>query len=176
MRSWAAGQVTPTARRDAITLLALGAGAGLATEDIDGLTAGMVTVSDAGVLLSVPGRRPRLVPVLAEWEEPIIAAAAVVPADRPLFKDRRSMTAFNKNFVGNFVNRSAGVGIKPSVQRLRATWIVGHLATSIPVVAFMAAAGVESLNAFSRYLCFVPDIDPAEGHRALRGIHGSLNE
>jgi len=167
LRSWAATQSTPTARRDAATLVALGAGAGLAVEDITGLTAGMVAVDDLGVLLAVPGRRSRLVPVLASWETPIIEATAVIPADRPLFRERR--TTPDKNFVANFVDRSAGVGIKPSVQRLRATWIVGHLATRTPVVAFMAAAGVESLEALTRYLRFVPGVDPAEGRRLLRG-------
>jgi len=166
--SWAAGQSTATARRDAGTLLALGAGAGLAVEDVAGLTAGMVTVDDLGVLLAVPGRRPRLVPVLASWETPIIEATAVIPADRPLFRERRT-TPNKKNFASNFVDCSAGVGIKPSVQRLRATWIVGHLTASTPVVALMAAAGVESLEALTRYLRFVPGIDPAEARRALRG-------
>ncbi len=167
LRSWAAGQSTATARRDAGTLLALGAGAGLAVEDVAGLTAGMVTVDDLGVFLAVPGRRPRLVPVLASWETPIIEATAVIPADRPLFRERR--TTPDKNFVANFVDRSAGVGIKPSVQRLRATWIVGHLTASTPVVALMAAAGVESLEALTRYLRFVPGVDPAEARRLLRG-------
>ncbi|MHB8294630.1 MAG: site-specific integrase, partial [Acidimicrobiales bacterium] len=72
LRSWATGQTTPTRRRDAATLIALGAGAGLAVEDIAGLTAGMVATDDMGVLLAVPGRRSRLVPVLAEWEAPIV--------------------------------------------------------------------------------------------------------
>lgn len=174
LRSWAAGQATPTARRDAATILALGAGAGLTSEDIAGLTAGMVTVDDAGVLLAVPGRRARLVPVLAAWEQPIIEAAAVIPADRPLFRQHRTGTY--RNFVSNFVNRSAGVGIKPLMQRLRATWIVGHLAASTPVAPLTTAAGVESLEALARYLRFVPGIDPAEARRALRGqLHGQLH-
>jgi len=168
LRSWAAGQSTPTKRRDAATLLALGAGAGLAVEDIAELTAGMVTVDDAGVLLAVPGRRPRLVPVLAAWEVPIIEAADVVPPDRPLFRERRT-TPNKKNFASNFVDCSAGVGIKPSVQRLRATWIVHHLAASTPVIPLMAAAGVESLEALTRYLRFVPGVDPSEARRLLRG-------
>ncbi|MDQ2729325.1 MAG: hypothetical protein M3Y91_16025 [Actinomycetota bacterium] len=175
LRSWANGQTTPTARQDAATLLALGAGAGLAVEDIAWLTAGMVTVDDAGVLLAVPGRRARLVPVLAAWEQPIIEAAAVIPADRPLFRQQR--TSPNKNFVSSFMTRSAGVGIKPSVRRLRATWIVGHLAARTPVVPLMAAAGVDSLEALTRYLRFVPGIDPADARRALRGqLHGGSTE
>ncbi|MDQ2729790.1 MAG: hypothetical protein M3Y91_18470, partial [Actinomycetota bacterium] len=164
---WAVGQSTPTRRRDATTLLALGAGAGLAVEDIAEVTAGMVTIDDAGVLVAVPGRRARLVPVLASWEAPLIQAAETVPIGRHLFGENR--TTANKNFVSNFVDKSAGVGIKPSVQRLRATWIVGHLAARTPVVPLMTAAGVESLEALTRYLRFVPGTDAAEARQALRG-------
>ncbi len=167
LRSWAAGQATPTRRRDAATLLALGAGAGLAVEDIAGLTAGMVGVDEVGVLIAVPGRRARLVPVLADWEGSLVEAARSVAPDRPLFGQRR--TTGNKNCVSNFVGKSSGVGPKPSVQRLRATWIVHHLAVRTPVVPFMAAAGVQSLEALTRYLRFVPGVDPAEARQALRG-------
>lgn len=167
LRSWAYGQATATRRRDAATLLALGAGAGLAVEDIAGLLAGMVTVDEEGVLLSVPGRRARLVPVLVDWEEALIEAARSVPPERPLFGEERHSA--NKNFVTNFVAKSSGVEIKPLVQRLRATWIVHHLTARTPVVPFMAAAGVQSLDALTRYLRFIPGIDPAEARRALRG-------
>lgn len=174
LRSWTTGQNTPTRRRDASVLLALGAGAGLATEDIAGLTAGMVTVDDEGVVLSVPGRRARFVPVLAAWEAPIIEAVEEVPDGRFLFCGNRTVTG--KNYLGSFVRKSTGVEIKPLVQRLRATWIVGHLAARTPVVPLMTAAGVESLEALTRYLRFVPDIDSAEARRALRGQLGQLSQ
>jgi len=167
MRSWALGQVTPARRRDAATLLALGAGAGLAAKDIDRLTSGMVVVDTEGVLLAVPGRRARIVPVLAEWEAPLIEAARAIAPERPLFCENR--TTVHRTFISNFVDRTAGVGIKPSSQRLRATWIVHHLAARTPVVPFMAAAGVLSLEALTRYLRFVPGIDAGEARRALRG-------
>ncbi|MDQ2729913.1 MAG: hypothetical protein M3Y91_19140 [Actinomycetota bacterium] len=174
LRSWTTGQNTPTRRRDASVLLALGAGAGLAVEDIAGLTAAMVTVDDDGVLLAVPGRRARVVPVLAAWEAEIIGAVEVVPADRFLFCANRTVTG--KNYLGSFVRKSTGVEIKPLVQRLRATWIVGHLAARTPVVPLMAAAGVESLEALTRYLRFVPGIEAAEARRALRGQLGQLSQ
>lgn len=165
LRSWAAGQSTLTRRRDAHTLLALGAGAGLAVEDISGLTAGMVTVDDEGVLIAVPGRRARPVPMLASWETPLIDAVESVPAARLLFCANRTTTG--KNFVSSFVHRSAGVSLKPSTQRLRATWIVTHLVARTPVVPLMTAAGVVSLEALTRYLRYLPGIDPVVARRAL---------
>lgn len=169
LRSWAAGQSTPTRRRDAATLLALGAGAGLAVEDMAELTAGMVLIDDVGVLVAVPGRRARLIPVLGEWEQPLVEAASSIRPECPLFREHRTTT--NKNFVSNFVKNSSGVDIKPSVQRLRATWMVLHLAAGTPIVPLMHAAGVRSLEAFGRYVRFIPDVDPTEVREALRGNH-----
>lgn len=54
LRWWARGQATPARTKSASALLALGAGAGLAAEDIEHLTAGMVTHDATGVLVSVP--------------------------------------------------------------------------------------------------------------------------
>jgi hypothetical protein len=68
----------------------------------------MVAVDAEGVLLAVPGRRARIVPVLAEWEAPLVEAARAIAPERPVFCERRGGT--NKNFVTNFVGKSSGVG------------------------------------------------------------------
>ncbi len=167
LRSWASGQGTAGRRRDAWTLLALGLGAGLAAEDIRFLTASMVRHDSHGVILDVPGRHPRQVPVLDSWSEPVLAAAAAIAADRPLFRPDRG--SGNKNFVGQFVHASNGAGRKPSVQRLRVTWIVWHLNAGTPVVPVMEAAGVERLGALTRYVRFVKDVDADEARKRLQG-------
>ena len=45
---------------------------------------------------------------------------------------------------------------------MRATWIVTHLTAGSPVKALVEAAGVDSLEALTRYLRFVPDADVAD--------------
>ncbi len=167
LRYWANDQNTPARRRDAMTLLALGLGAGLAAEDIAGLEAGMVTEDGLGVQISVPGRRARVVPVRAEWEAEALKVARALPPHSFIFGSHR--TTRNKNFVNGFVAKSDFGKLRPSIQRLRATWIVGHVAGGTPLVALMTAAGVQSLEAFSRYLRFMPGLDPEEARRALRG-------
>ncbi len=94
LRSWADGQHTASRIRSAKILLALGAGAGLRTEDIVRLSVSDVQVDNFGVLINVRGRRPRSVPVLAEWEEAIKTALDSIPKGKPLFGEGR--TSYNK--------------------------------------------------------------------------------
>ncbi|WP_276957480.1 hypothetical protein [Ferrimicrobium acidiphilum] len=167
LRSWADGQHTASRIRSAKILLALGAGAGLRTEDIVRLSVSDVQVDNFGVLINVRGRRPRSVPVLAEWEEAIKTALDSIPKGKPLFGEGR--TSYNKNAVSNFLSRRTGVGLKPSLARLRITWIVHHLRVGTPIVPLMQAAGIATLDAFDRYLAYVPDVGTLAFRVALRG-------
>ncbi len=167
LRSWADGQHPATRIRDAKVLLALGAGAGLRTEDLVRVTVNDVQMDDLGVLINVHGRHPRSVPVLAEWEEPIKTAVSSIPKGKPLFGEGR--TSYNNNGVSNFLSRATGAGLKPSLARLRITWIVHHLTLGTPVVLLMQAAGIATLEAFDRYLTYVPDAGTLAFREALRG-------
>ncbi|MEZ5272921.1 MAG: hypothetical protein R2694_11520 [Ilumatobacteraceae bacterium] len=145
LRSWADTQSTATRRRDAMALLALGAGAGLATEDILPLRVGDVRDRDGALVVHVQGRRERNVPVLAGWCDDL---QRVLVDDPEAFVFRPGRTGVGKNSVTNFVSSTGGLN-KPSSQRLRATWIVHHLTAGTPMKAFMAAAGVQSLEALT---------------------------
>jgi integrase len=166
LRSWANGQATPTRRRDAIVLLALGAGAGLKVEDLFPLRRRDITVIDGFVIVNVGGRRPRQVPVLAEWEGDLLDAISVLSPDVYAFSQGR--TGSEKNTVTHFVDRTSGE-FKPHTFRLRVTWLVHHLTVGTPVKPFLAAAGVYSSDMLTRYLQFVPDVEAAEARRLLRG-------
>lgn len=167
LRSWARSQGTELMRRDATALLAFGAGAGLAAEDIAPLRVADVTVRDDGsVTVNVPGRRPRRVTVLAVWEHDAASVIAGRDGDEFLFVPGRA-AASTKNLCTQFVGRTSGV-LKPSSQRLRATWLVHHLTVGTPVKVLMTAAGIGSLNALTRYVQFVPDVDPSVARRRLR--------
>lgn len=165
-RSWAASQATEAKRRDSAVLLALGGGAGLATEDLLAVRRRHVTEVDGVAVVAVAGRRPRQVPVLAAWADTLAEAVAETDADGYAFRPGRS--GRTKNSVSNLLGKTDGA-TKPQPQRLRATWIVHHLAVGTPVKPLMAAAGVKSLEALTRYLRFVPDADPAEALHRLRG-------
>ena len=78
-------------------------------------------------------------------------------------------TAHSPNSVHGFVARTHGHAPHLTAQRLRATWIVHHLTVGTPLSALMDAAGVMSLEAFTRYLRFVPSAEITEARRWLRG-------
>ena len=166
LRSWAKGQRTPTRRRDAIILLALGAGAGLKVEDFFPLRRRDIVEIDGFVIVNVGGRRARQVPVMSEWESDLVDAIATLPPESYVFSGGR--TGRNKNTITHFVDRTSG-DLKPHTFRLRVTWLVHHLTVGTPVKPFLAAAGVGSSDLLTRYLQYVPDVDVDEARRLLRG-------
>jgi hypothetical protein len=167
LRSWADRQSTEDRRRNARVLLSLGLGGGLSAGEIGELRVGGVHVDSEGVVLRIGGDRAREVPVLRDWEEALIARRTELPADRYAF--RPNHTTNYPNLISNFVAYSGVKEVKPVSQRMRSTWIVHHLRAGTPVVPLLRAAGVESLEAFTRYVRFVPLGDADDERRRLRG-------
>lgn len=176
LRSWAAGQITQTRLVQCHVLLALGFGAGLSAVEVADLRTGHLHVDADGVLVEVVGRRARFVPVLAEWESVLIDLAdAAMRPDLYVFGGPRRKTS-HKNTVTNFVRATNTGRVYPRLQRMRVTWIVGHLAAGSPVKALMQAAGVDSLDALNRYLRFVPDADVKAYRAAFRDGEGGVSQ
>jgi hypothetical protein len=120
-----------------------------------------------GVIVHVGGERPRRVPALREWEQPLMKRLAALEEDRYVFRENH--TTFYSNLVTNFVDRSNVQGVRPQTQRLRSTWIVCHLEAATPVTLLMRAAGIESLEALTRYTRFVSPVHSDRGRQLLRG-------
>ena len=168
LRSWASGQSTAGRRANAAVLLALGAGAGLSASEIGELRVADIQVDELGVLVNVTGSRARSVPVLTEWEGALSERAESM--DPGKFAFRENHTIFYPNLVSNFVDRGHPTRVRLTTQRLRATWIVHHLEAGTPVVALMEAAGVESLEAFTRYTQFITPHEFTRYRSVLGGI------
>lgn len=167
LQSWALGQNTARRRRDAHTLLALGLGAGLSASEMRELRVGAISVDDEGVLVTVGGKRPRLVPVLQQWEAPLRHLHAHAPASRLAFGVERTRPA-SRNAITNFVARTKGVGLKPQSQRLRATWIVTHLLHGTRVDYLSAASGLATTEMIDRFSVFLPPVNVVAHRRHLR--------
>lgn len=169
--SWAEAQATQPAVINAKVMLAAGLGAGLFVNELMNLTARDVHVDDDGVLLTIGGDRPRIVPVRIEWEDTLATLAqAALRRDMYLFRPgRRSITP---NSVYNFVSRSKNRPFPISMQRLRTTWIINHLAAGVPVPVVRNAAGIHSRTGMRRYLDFLAEPDPDTVRQSLR--HGRL--
>ncbi|MDP3894770.1 MAG: hypothetical protein Q8Q44_26285 [Nocardioides sp.] len=167
LRSWADGQKTTYRRINCHVLLGLGMGAGLSASEVIDVQARHVHMDADGVLIEVVGTRARVVPVLAEWEAALVeVASAALRPDMFMFRPTRQTT--HKNLTGNFVDKTTPSRVRANTQRMRATWIVTHLTAGTPAKALVEAAGVDSLEALTRYLRFAPNTDAAETRRALR--------
>jgi integrase len=150
LRAWAHNQRDSSYRASARALLALGMGAGLPTRDICEVRVEHVLA--AGSFIIVAGNNPRLVPVLPTWTEDLVELTATSQTG-VLF---RPGTRWHKNIVTVFAARSTGAKIRPSTQRMRASWLVHHLAEGMPMQDLLHAAGLASMDALVRYQRFLP--------------------
>jgi len=135
----AAAQPTAARRMRTAGLICLGAGAGLIRADLRGVRGSDIICRSGGVLVQVHGRRPRAVPVLARYHQPLLASAAfagtglVTGGTDPA---RRNVTTpLTRALAG-------GTGLpRLDTSRLRATWLA-ECAELIGLAAFMHAAGI----------------------------------
>lgn len=167
LNSWAAAQATRYGVVNAKVLLACGLGAGLTTNEVMRLQAGHVEVDDDGVLLHVTGSNPRVVPVRQDWEDVLatVAQAAWKPEMYLFRPNRQTITA---NSVYNFLCRSQAVPFPISMQRMRTTWIINHLAAGVSIPAVRQAAGIRQRSGLRRYLDFLVEPHPDDARRSLR--------
>jgi hypothetical protein len=132
-------QPTASRRMRAAGLVCLGAGAGLIRSDLRAVRGTGVACRSGGVIVTVGGRRPRVVPVLARYHGSLLASAAfagdqlVTGGTHP---GRRNVT--------NPLARSlaGGAGLPPlDTSRLRATWLA-EVARLLGLATFLHAAGI----------------------------------
>lgn len=167
LRSWALGQNTSYRRANAWSLLALGLGAGLSAAELSYVTAGHIVTDAHGVLVLVEGPRARQVPVLQEWESPLLQA--VTDAGMPSqFLFRADRTKTHRHLVSNFVDKTIPSAVRASSQRMRATWLVTHMVAGVRADVLLRAAGVESLESLTRYLAYMPQVDGDQVRAAMR--------
>ena len=126
-------------RMRATGLVCPGAGAGLIRGDLREARGRDVACRSGGVVVAVRGARPRTVPVLARYHQPLLAAARFARtglicggAD----PERRNLT--NPLIAA----LDGGTGLpRLDTSRLRATWLAG-CAELLGLATFMAAAGI----------------------------------
>jgi len=132
-------QPTPARRMRASGLVCLGAGAGLIRADLRDVHGTDVTCRSGGVIVTVSGARPRAVPVLARYQDRLLAAAAfagtglICGGTDP---GRRNITTpLIRSLAG-------GTGLpRLDTSRLRATWLA-DVADLLGLATFMHAAGI----------------------------------
>jgi integrase len=135
----AGAQPTPSRRMRAAGLVCLGAGAGLIRADLRAVRGADVICRSGGVIVQVRGARPRVVPVLARYHEPLLAAARFAGTGLVTGgtdQGRRNLTTpLTRSLAG-------GTGLpRLDTSRLRATWL-RDCADLLGLATFMHAAGI----------------------------------
>ena len=154
-------QPTVPRRMRAAGLVCLGAGAGLAGADLRAVRGTDVICRSGGVIVQVRGRRPRAVPVLARYHEPLLAATAfagtalVTGGTGP---GRKNITTpLTRSLCG-------GTGLpRLEVSRLRMTWL-RDCAELLGLATFMHAAGITCSQRLGGLLAA---LDPADEATAV---------
>jgi integrase len=155
-------QPTAARRMRAAGLICLGAGAGLIRGDLRDARGSDVTCRSGGVVVTVRGARPRVVPVLARYHFRLLAAARfagtglICGGDDP---GRRNIT----NPLITALDGGTGLP-RLDTSRLRATWL-RDCAELLGLATFMHAAGI---SCSQRLGDLVAGLEPGGEARAVR--------
>lgn len=167
--SWSRGLPTASMRRDSWALLTLGLGTGMRAEEITRAVGTDVSVEDGIALvrvLAAGGRIDRVVPIHHLWADHVLELATE-SGPQPFFRVDR--TGILRNDIVGFIRRcSIDETPKFTVQRLRVTWLVGHLGAGTHLHALEPASGV-AVGQLVKYLSFAAPLDDAEARRILAG-------
>ena len=149
-------------RMRATGLVCLGAGAGLIRGDLRDARGIDVARRPGGVVVTVRGARPRVVPVLARYHAPLLAAARLAGSGLIC----GGADPGRRNLTNPLVSALDGGGGLPRLDtsRLRATWLAG-CAELLGLATFMAAAGI---SCSQRLGDLVAGLDPGSEADAVR--------
>jgi hypothetical protein len=148
-------------------MLALGVGAGLHPNEIVELPRANIEFTSRGTTIHVTGKNSRSIPLLHEWEEYV----DVHPAHE--YAIASAATNRTTRILTDFIKASSGVQLKPTPQRLRATWVVTHLNASTPLPVLLDAAGLASPFSLNRYLPYASFLGAVDADAALRQAGGN---
>ena len=159
-------QPTAARRMRATALVCLGAGAGLIRSDLRHVHGTDVLCRSGGVIVIVRGKRPRGVPVLARYHQPLLASAA--------FARRHLITGGTGPDRGNITNPlvtalAGGTGLpRLDTSRLRATWLA-DCAGLLGLATFLHAAGITCSQRLGDIVAALQPGDEAEAVALLGG-------
>jgi hypothetical protein len=154
--SWANTQGTPRRRFDALAMLALGLGAGLATRELLEVRTGDIgiepsPVGQASASIVVWRDRSRVVPVQHDWVRSLQTVMATRDDDAFVFCPGRESATDGQ--VTNFLTRSrTNLDVRPV--RMRATWLVRHLEAGMPAHELLRISGLQNYAALDKLVPF----------------------
>lgn len=141
-------------RRDALVLLALGLGAGLATRELLAVRSTDFDWRDEVLHVTVWDSRSRLVPVLPHWTAPLLDVLNENEPDRWAFRPGRQGVRAAQ--VTDFLHRGQQTALDVRPARMRTTWLLAHLRAGTAPRDLLRIAGLENLAALDRITQFLP--------------------
>jgi hypothetical protein len=153
-------------RMRAAALVCLGAGAGLIRGDLREVRGSDVACRSGGVVVQVRSRRARVVPVLARYHAPPLAAARF--AGNALICG--GADPGRRNLTNPLIAALDGVGGLPRLDtsRLQATWLA-EAADLLGLATFVHAAGIRCSQRLGDLVAGLAPAGEAEAVRLLGG-------
>jgi integrase len=162
----ASAQPTAARRTRAAGLVCLGAGAGLIRADLRHVRGSDIICRSGGVLVQVRGARPRVVPVLARYQDRLLEAAAFAGQDLVA----GGTDPARRNLTTPLVAALAGGAGLPRLDtsRLRATWLA-ECADLLGLATFLHAAGITCSQRLGDLIATLHPGDEAQAVALLGG-------
>ncbi|CAM5323342.1 hypothetical protein GCM10010334_32310 [Streptomyces finlayi] len=168
LRSWAE-QLRPRPQSNALALLALGDGMGLAPGEVSRLRGSHLRCTRSGTCVLDAAVFGRLVVARAEWEDTLTGLARQAGDDFLFRPGHRDPPPDNLIASWTWQHRPEAPLPGLNARRLRASWIVSLLRRRIDAGVIATAAGLASTAPLARYQHFVPPPNMQETVRLLRG-------
>lgn len=161
IRRWADWQSHEESRRNARAIAALGVGCGLtAVEMMEARVGDVVVLDDEMLGVNANGRA---VPVFQSWHDELTSIATGQDDE---YLIGRGYTTRSSVSLRSLI--STLPGLRPSVQRMRATWMLAHVEGGTPLPDFLDAAGLTSPDVLRRLLPFIRRTPVDARTRSLR--------
>ncbi|MCH0559173.1 hypothetical protein [Streptomyces sp. MUM 16J] len=168
LRTWAR-RLRRQARADALALMALGEGMGLAPGEIVRLHGTDIRRTRSGACVIDTPVLGRLLVARAEWEDDLAELATQAGGDFLFRPGHQDPPPDNLIASWTWQHRPDDPLPRLNARRLRASWIVSLMRRRIDPGVIAAAAGLASTASLARYQHFVPPLSQAETARLLRG-------
>lgn len=148
--------------------LCLGLGAGTGRGEMSAVTGTHVTRRNGLLVVAVPGDRARTVAVRYEFAVELEQLAAAVGERLLVSPQNRG----GKNVAKSLSSWMRGTDTTPAfdVDRLRATWLLHHLAAGTPMRVLADAAGTTTAVTLMALVAYLPAPDAAAADRMLAGV------
>ena len=170
MHSWAVSRSTDHKRRNACTIVALAAGAGLTAAEVAAARVEHVRTDGGLMVIDVVGRRPRTVPVLTIWRNTVDRA---IDGRREglLFTGYR-LDEYPPRAIQSFLTDNPAP-VRPGIRDLRRGWIVTQVDAGIPLTIVARIGGFNSLGGLEAYLGYTSQpTDPTAHFEAIANAGG----